>query len=152
MSRVAATAVLLWVVTAVAAGFLFFKGATTSSADGRTTIHLSAAERDFVLVEMRGMLKSVQGVIAALADGDRVKASTAARAASNHDGQAPPLTLMAKLPIEFKQSGMAMHAGFGELADAIDKSEPASALYARLANELSACVGCHETYRIEPTN
>jgi hypothetical protein len=32
-----------------------------------------------------------------------------------------PLTLMAKLPMEFKQTGIAMHAGFGRLADAIDK-------------------------------
>jgi cytochrome c556 len=60
------------------------------------------------------------------------------------------MTLMAKLPMEFKQTGMAMHAGFGELADAIDKGDPIPSLYARLGNQLNACVGCHETFRVDP--
>jgi hypothetical protein len=151
MSKVAVAAIVLWAVTAVAAGVLFFRGATAPSSDGRTAIFLAPAERDFVLNEMRNMLQSVQGVTAALAENERGKAANAARAASNHDGHTPPVTLMAKLPMEFKQTGMAMHAGFGELAEAIDDGEPIPALYARLASELNACVGCHETYRVDPT-
>jgi hypothetical protein len=150
MSKIALTAIVLWVVTAAAAGVLFFRGSTAPSSDGRTAVLLAPTERDFVLGEMRNMLSSVQILTSALAEDDRAKASKAARAASTHDGHAPPLTLMAKLPMEFKQTGMAMHGGFGEIADAIDKGEAAPALYARLADQLNACVGCHETYRIDP--
>jgi cytochrome c556 len=150
VSKIALTAIVLWAITIVAAGVFFFKGSTAPSSDGRTAILLAPAERDFVLGEMRNMLISVQQVTAALAERDRAKASKAARAASTHEGHALPVTLMARLPMEFKLTGMAMHAGFGELADAVDKGEAVSALYARLADQLNACVGCHETYRVDP--
>jgi hypothetical protein len=150
MSKIAVTAIALWAITAVAGGILFFRGATAPSSDGRTAVLLAPAERDFVLGEMRNMLSAVQIITSALAEGDRAKAANAARAASNHDGHTPPLTLMAKLPMEFKETGMAMHAGFGELAAAIDRGDPVPALYGRLADQLNACVGCHETYRVDP--
>jgi hypothetical protein len=150
MSKIAISAIALWVITAVVAGVIFVRGATAPSSDGRTAIILAPAERDFVLGEMRNMLQAVQAVTAALAENDRGKAAKAAHAASNHDGHTPPMTLMAKLPMEFKETGMAMHAGFGELADAIEKGDPIPALYARLADELNACIGCHETYRVDP--
>ena len=150
MSKLAITALLLWLVTAIGAGVIFMRGVTAPSSDGRTAILLAPAERDFVLGEMRQMLISVQRMSAALAEGDNAKVAEAARAASNHEGHEPPLTLMAKLPMEFKQTGMAMHGGFAELAEAADKKAPVATLQGKLADQLNACVGCHESYRIDP--
>lgn len=150
MSKIAVAAIILWAITAVAVGYFFIRGTTAPSSDGRTAILLAPGERDFVLSEMRNMLISVQQITEALAENDRAKASKAARAASSHDGHTPPITLMAKLPMEFRQTGMAMHAGFAELADAADKGEPVPALSGRLARQLNACVGCHETFRVNP--
>lgn len=149
MSKTALAALLLWLVTAIGAGIIFVRGVTAPSSDGRTAILLAPAERDYVLGEMRQMLIGVQQMTAALAENDAAGVAKAARAASTHEGHEPPMTLMAKLPMEFKRTGGAMHAGFGDLADAADKGEPAAKLQARLAGELNACVGCHEAYRID---
>lgn len=150
MSRLASASLLLWLVTALGAGVLFMRGATAPSSDGRTAILLAPAERDFVLGEMRGMLIGVQRMSAALAENDAGAFAKAARDASTHEGHEPPLTLMAKLPMEFKRTGMAMHTGFGDLADAAEKGAPPAKLQAGLADQLNACVGCHESYRIDP--
>ncbi len=149
-NKFAIAALLLWALTAVAAGVLFMRGNTAPASDGRVAILLAPAERDFVLTEMRGMLVSLQGITQALADGDLAKAATAARAASGHGGKQMPLGLMAKLPLDFKQAGMAMHASYGELAAAAERGEAVPAVNARLAKNLDACVGCHQTYRIDP--
>jgi cytochrome c556 len=126
------------------------KGVTTPSSDGRTAILLAPAERDFVLGEMRRMLVSVQRISAALAENNGAGVASAARAAASHEGAEPPTSLMAKLPMEFKRTGMAMHGAFGELAEAAERGEPVAKLQAKLADNLNACVGCHESYRIDP--
>lgn len=148
-NKLAMAAIGLWVVTAVGAGTLFIKGRTAPSSDGRTAILLSGAERDFVLREMRTMLISVQQITQALSQGDHAKAADAARKSSHHDASGMPMGLMAKLPLDFKQTGMAMHAGFGDFAKAAEQREASSVLYGKLADEMSACVGCHESYRID---
>lgn len=56
---------------------------------------------------------------------------------------------MARLPMDFKQAGMAMHRGFDEIAEAADRGESAKKLNARLGDQLDLCVGCHQTYRID---
>jgi hypothetical protein len=149
LNKLAIAAIALWVLTAFAAGVLFLRGLTAPSQDGRTAVLVSATERDFVLTEMRRMLISVQEIVQALADGDPAKAAAAAGAAGGHAAGQAPAGLMAKLPLEFKQAGMAMHAGFDDFAKAAARGENPSALYGLLASELGACVGCHESYRIE---
>jgi cytochrome c556 len=149
-NKLALAAIILWLLTAAAAGVFFVRGNTAPASDGRLAILLAPAERDFVLAEMREMLSATQRVTQALAEGDRASASAAARAASSHDGKAMPLGLMAKPPLDFKTAGMAMHAGFGELAKAAEAGETVPALTGRLAKNIDACVGCHQTYRIDP--
>jgi cytochrome c556 len=63
--------------------------------------------------------------------------------------QQVPLSLMAKLPLEFKQAGMEAHAGFDALATAAEGGEPTDLLLARLGERLDNCVACHRTYRLE---
>jgi cytochrome c556 len=148
-NKLAIAAAALWVVTALGAAVLFVRGHTAPASDGRTAILLTLAERDFVLAEMRDMLISVQQITEALASGEGAKAAAAARAAGGHANAQMPIGLMAQLPLEFKQAGMAMHAGFNEIAAAVDQGESPSALSGKLAIQLSTCVGCHQSYRID---
>lgn len=77
--RLAAAALVLWIVTVAGAGFMFVHGRTAPAADGRTIVLLAPADRDFVLAEMRNLLDVTQNITAALAEGDRAKIATAAR-------------------------------------------------------------------------
>jgi cytochrome c556 len=149
-NKLAVAALALWAITAIGAAVLFIRGNTAPATDGRTAILLMPAERDFVLAEMRGMLTATQEIAEAAATGNSAKAALAARAAGGNAAGAVPMNLMAKLPMEFKQAGMAMHAGFDDLAAAAERGTSSPALVGRLAAQLSACVGCHQSYRIDP--
>lgn len=149
-SRLGAAALLLWVLTIIGGGIVFVRGSTQKLSDGRTAVVLSAPERDFVLGEMRGMLETVQTVTAALAAQDRAAVIAAARrVGASAEQQAAPLPLMAKLPLDFKTAGMAMHAGFDEIATAAENGEDIPALTARLSAHLSHCLACHQAWRLE---
>ncbi|MBI5162700.1 MAG: hypothetical protein HY985_02225 [Magnetospirillum sp.] len=145
--RIAFVALALWLVTIAGLGWVFVKGNTRASTDGRTAIVLAAADRDFVLAEMRQMLQAVRGVTTALAAGDGAAAAEAARAAGGAATHHVPPTLMAALPAEFKHLGLGMHRGFDDLAAA---AEPVPAQLQRLSALLSLCVSCHQAYRLEP--
>jgi cytochrome c556 len=150
MNKLALFALALWAMTAMAAGALFFRGRTTTAPDGRVAILLSQSERSVVLGEMRKMLIAVQQVAQGVAERDTAKVAAAATEASAHPQGAMPLGLMAKLPIDFKQSGMAMHDSFADVARAAsDKTAEPAAVAAALAQTVARCVGCHETYRID---
>ncbi|MEI6557318.1 MAG: hypothetical protein WCO00_02845 [Rhodospirillaceae bacterium] len=141
----------LWLVTVVAAATLFVRGSTAPGSDGRTAVVLAAAERDFILGEMRGMLGAVQEITGALASGDRTGVARAATAVGMTVDHGVPVALMAKLPLEFKQQGMAMHAGFDEIAAAARRGDAVPALTGRLADQLSLCLGCHQSFRFSPS-
>jgi hypothetical protein len=148
--KLALGALFLWLITVVALGIIFVKGRTAPAADGRTAIIVFGSERDYVLTEMRHMLGALQDITFALAKGDRAKIIAVAQAASIHGDPPPPPGLMMKMPLEFRQAGMAMHAGFADLATASERGDSIAALNERLAGQIGACVGCHETYRIDP--
>ncbi|HVI52604.1 MAG TPA: hypothetical protein VM661_15450 [Candidatus Sulfotelmatobacter sp.] len=148
--KLAIAAIVLWAVTAVAAAALLIGGHNRTGDDGRTVIRLAPAERDFVLSEMRGMLMAVQDITAALAKGDNEGAAHAARAAGGDSVGGVPVSLMAKLPMEFRQSGMAMHGSFDDFAAAATHGDNAVALTGRLSGLMSGCVGCHQAFRIDP--
>lgn len=147
--RLAIAALVLWVVTVAGAGFVFVRGRTAPAADGRTAVLLAPADRDVVLAEMRALLEVTQNITAALAEDDRAKIAAAARSGGRGAVKGVPLGLMARLPMDFKQAGMAMHGGFDAIAAAADRGESIKQLNARLADQLNLCVGCHQAYRID---
>ena len=57
--------------------------------------------------------------------------------------------LMAKLPFEFKELGLGLHRRFDDIAKAADSGAGRAQLLASLGTQLSACVGCHEGYRLD---
>lgn len=118
--------------------------------DDRIPIAVGAPGRAMILHEMRTMLQSVQGVTAALGDGDAQKAAAAARASgmamAMGGGVAPEVR--SRLPGEFRQMGHATHMAFDTLAMAAEQGETVEMLAGRLGETLAGCVACHQRFRL----
>ncbi len=129
---------------------LIVVGDTRPAADGRTAILLSPGERDLVLTEMRAFLQAVQGIVQAVGAGDPAAAAQAARAVGAAAAAEVPVSLMAKLPLGFKQLGMATHGAFDQLALDAESLGDLGHTQGQLAALLGNCVACHATFRIDP--
>lgn len=145
-------AVSIIAATFIAVAFVPIAGwsDTTREADGRAAIALSAEEVTFIRKEMRGLLASVQEMLDAAAGGDRARLAAAAQRAGMNGPEKDhiPRTLAVKLPMEFKQLGLATHRAFDRVAaDAPDRDLAAFAAR-RLGETMNNCTGCHATFRI----
>jgi hypothetical protein len=145
----ALVAIGLWLVTVAVAVVLFVRGQTAPSTDGRQAILLAPAERDLVLAEMRTMLGAVQGVLAGANARDMKNVAAAARTSGMAAAADIEPTLMAKLPLEFKNLGISVHKSFDELAAAADAGASGEQALAHLSEVLNRCVACHAAYRLD---
>lgn len=141
-------ALVLWIVTIGALGFLFVRGWTSEATDQRTAIHLAPAERDLVLSEMRQMLQSVHNLVTGLSAGDAKIMEQAARASGMGMAADVNPIIMAKLPLEFKQQGMSVHRDFDALADTIARGADQATVLRDFTGITARCVGCHTSYRL----
>jgi hypothetical protein len=142
-------AIILWLVTIGVAVFFFVRGQTRAAPDGRTAVLLAPDERNLVLTEMRGMLSSVQGVVDGVKAANMKQVAQAARASGMAAAADVNPALMAKLPLEFKEFGLSVHRRFDEIATEADSDGSREQMLASLSAQLSACVACHASYRIE---
>jgi hypothetical protein len=142
-------AITLWLVTIAVAVFFFVRGQTRVAPDGRTAVLLAPDERSLVLTEMRGMLGAVQGIVDGVNAGNMKQAAKAARVSGMAAAADVNPALMAKLPLEFKEFGLSVHKRFDEIATEADSGAPREHMLASLSTQLSACVACHASYRIE---
>jgi len=147
--RLCLAAIILWFVTLTGAGWLLVKGWTAKGSDGRTEILLAAAERDQILVEMRQLLKAVDGVLRELGEPkpDLKQMEAAAREVGMHMAADTEPAIMAKLPLPFKQMGMSIHKDMDALADAIVQNETPQQILQRLSSMTARCTACHDMYR-----
>ena len=149
--RLGMVAVVLWVVTLVAAGWFFVNGLTIKGTDGRMEILLAPNERDLILGEMRQLLKAVHGVVTGVAGqdqpADRQQMEQAARAAGMGMAADVNPAIMVKLPLPFKQMGMSIHRDMDALADAIAQKETSQQILQRLSSMTARCTTCHDLYR-----
>ena len=143
-------AVILWVVTLGVGGWFFVRGVTQTGSDGRVEIILAAAERDQILAEMRLLLKAVDGLIRGLGEPnpDPKQMEATARAVGMNMAADVEPTIMAKLPLPFKQMGMSIHKDMDALADAIVRHETPQQILQRLSSMTARCTACHDMYRI----
>jgi hypothetical protein len=143
-------AAILWVVTLGVGGWFFVKGVTQTGSDGRVEIILAAAERDQILAEMRLLLKAVDGLIRGLGEPnpDPKQMEATARAVGMNMAADVEPTIMAKLPLPFKQMGMSIHIDMDALADAIVRRETPQQILQRLSSMTARCTACHDMYRI----
>jgi hypothetical protein len=149
-NRIGLLALILWGITLAGFTTLFVRGYTTTSPDGRIAVIVTDAEKDIVLAEMRGMLQAVADITGALAREDHAAIAAAAKTVGSVAMQNDPPALLAKLPLHFKLSGMAMHESFDRIEAAARASQPVREITALLGHHLSLCTSCHASYRFTP--
>jgi hypothetical protein len=141
--------ILLVAVIAGGAYLFFIKGRTSVSADGRTAVVLTAEERDHVLADMRGLLENVQGLLAALGKGDMQGVAEHARNNGFSNHKMPPVSLMTKMPAEFRALGDPMHSGFDDIAIEAESIGDRDVIVQKLGAVLQVCTGCHASYTLK---
>lgn len=118
--------------------------------DQRQRLTLPAPARNMVLAEMRQMLRSIEGVLSGLAEGDSAAAAEAARASGMAVAVDVAPEVRTKLPAAFVQFGMAAtHQGFDALAEKLERSADTQAALADFAALTQNCVACQATYRLD---
>lgn len=118
------------------------------SHDSRVVLALTPDERAIILVEMRQFLDAVQKMTDALGRQDMTAAARAARAVGQKMGHEVPVSLRAKLPMEFRQLGNAVHRDFDQIALDAETLGDVSYSLTQLSATLQKCASCHATYQI----
>lgn len=131
--------------------WFFVNGNVVAGDDGRTAILLTASERDFVLGEMRGLLEAVETITFELSEGNMPGVAAAAKSVGMGSAGGDPVTLIAKLPLEFKSLGMATHRAVDDLAMEAEDIGDEMALLGQLSSILTNCTSCHAGYRFDVT-
>ena len=121
---------------------------TAPDPDVRTVILLPAQGRHMVLTEMRGMLNSVQGYIAAASRGDTTGMRAAAQASGVAAARDLDPAMEQRLPAEFVRLGMSTHVAWDSLAADVGRGVPTGQALGRLGAVMSNCATCHAQYRI----
>lgn len=116
--------------------------------DGRAVLELAPGERAMILEEMRLFLDGVQKMTAALGKQDMPAAAQAARALGQAMVHEVPPALRAKLPMEFRQLGFAVHREFDQIALDAESLKDVSHSLGQLSATLQKCVSCHTVYQI----
>ncbi len=136
-------------VLGVIAGSASAQGPGGVPPDTRERLVVPPAARTKILFEMRGMLEALDGVLAALARGDRVAAAEAAR----HAGVAHAVDVQPQmqrlLPAAFVEAGLETHRAFDALAAFLERPGDEHGALAELAALTGRCVACHAVWRLD---
>ncbi|HVW65685.1 MAG TPA: hypothetical protein VHB01_11800 [Nitrosospira sp.] len=132
-----------------------FIGTTTfasSDIDKRKVLPLAEHQRNHILTEMRALLSGTRNILDALSREDMTAVASHARSLGMgmvHKGEDH---LLAVLPKEFMQMGMAIHKDFDQIAaDAESLKDPKHTLR-QLSESMKKCSACHESYQIRVEN
>lgn len=147
--KLAIGSLTLWIITVIAGSYFFIKGTAKKGEDGRQSVELKRDERNLVLAEMRMLLEGVQTILEAATKNDmKVIESKATSIGMKSAADVNP-ALMAKLPLDFKSTGMSVHARFDELASKVHSGMGKDEVVKEVSDILLTCVGCHQAYRLD---
>lgn len=151
--KIALGALSLWIITIGIAGYFFVKGTGKTGDDGRLAVALKREERNLVLTEMRQLLAGVQTILEAITNDDlKVVERTANSLGMKAAADVNP-ALMAKLPLEFKSTGMGVHGRFDEMALKVHSGQMnTDQVLQEVSDIMLTCVGCHQAYRLDEVN
>ena len=117
--------------------------------DSRQAIVLSQEERAAVLMEMRQFLTGIQSITSALAKDDVKAVAPIARSLGMQAAHETSAALRTKMPLEFRQKGMAVHQAFDQVAMDAESLGDVKHTLGQMGSLLQTCVACHEQFRIE---
>lgn len=129
-----------------------FKGETVKSNDKRVALMMSNDNKDFVLVEMRDFLESVQKINEGILNNDANKVIEAGNKSGGSVIDHAPKDLLKSLPLGFKQLGFSTHDLFDEIAKTAKENFEPIETQKKLNDLLNKCVACHHSYKIETFN
>lgn len=118
--------------------------------DHRAAIYLHPAMQHRLLGNMRQMLKSVQGVVQGLAQGNMDRIARAASASGMNMMAVLPATLRSHFPAGFLQLGHASHEAFDRIAQEARTGQRREVILKELSRSLQNCSACHSSYRFVP--
>lgn len=129
--------------------YLFvIKGETVETEDSRIAIKMSEDNRDFVLLEMRDFLESVQQINEGLLENDSMKIIKAAEKSGGSVIDHAPKGLLKSLPSNFKKLGFSTHDIFDDIAKSTKENFDKKSVNIQLNTLLNKCVACHQSYKI----
>lgn len=132
--------------------YLFLiKGETKESEDLRTEITMTADHKEFVFVEMREFLESVQQINAGILEGKPEKIINAGKKSGSSVIAYAPQGLLKTLPSGFKALGFSTHDIFDEIAKSAEQNYDEKQTQKQLGTLLNNCVACHRAYKISVT-
>ena len=117
--------------------------------DARQEIVLSADEKAAVLMEMRQFLTGIQSITSALAKDDVKAVAPIASSLGMQAAHDMPAALRSKMPLEFRQKGMAVHQAFDQVAMDAESLGDVKHTLGQMGSLLQTCVACHGQFRIE---
>jgi len=116
--------------------------------DVRIPIPVTAKERNQTLYAMRETLHGLFNLHSALARGDYDGAALAARSNSTLLEKISP-SLRERLPEEFTQLAIGLNESFRAVAKEAETRRDVAATQNLLAESMTYCSGCHDTYRFD---
>ncbi len=120
----------------------------------RRILYLTKEEKDFVLYEMRELLKAIYGIHTGIANDDYNFAYKSAKSVGMdmvHKIETKEKMILLKLPNEFKKLGFSTHKQFDILAESL-KEKDKKEIEKNLSILTSYCVSCHDLYSFEVEN
>lgn len=140
MKRIAAAIALLCLSTGLMA--------SPTAKDNRIVIQVTPAERNMMLYEMREFLHSLFNMHNALANKDMksVAISTSPMAGLL---DRLPASVKPRLPEEFTQMAIGMNEALKVMARDAETKGDMSLTQSQMAELMTYCSGCHDTYRFE---
>ena len=122
-----------------------------TSRDVRIPIPVTAKERNQFLFEMRELLHGLFSLHVALSKND-FKAAAVAAHPIGHFIDHVPESLRERLPTEYIQIAIGMDESFHALARIAEEKKDMTAIHAQLAESMTYCSGCHDTFRFDVRN
>ena len=118
--------------------------------DEREPAVRTAAEREFVLGQMRLFLGSIQTILTAAAGGDMKTIATeaAARGRKGTPASSIPPTMKAKETAGWTSLMGGVRSGFDSVADAAASGATPQDITGRVGEVMRNCVACHQSYRL----
>jgi len=116
--------------------------------DHRVPIEVTAKERNQILYEMREFLHGLHNIHYALARNDMKAVALEARPMGQTMYRIP-VSVRERMPEGFMQMGLAMREAFDALAKTAETKGEAIPVQEQMAEIMTYCSGCHDTYRFE---
>jgi len=117
--------------------------------DPRQPISVSVVERNHVLFDMRSMLHGMFNIQNALGRGDLAAVAVEAKPMGKLVTHLPP-GMLERAPEGFRLLGSGLETSFDKVIDLASKPDAKAAeINHQLAEALSYCSGCHDSYRFQ---